>query len=493
MNKISIKQTASNRGAKTYKFLGGGNLGNETMTMRLSQRELIDLCIVMNLETIASDSSLTGAVHTQRKYYPDHAKNLAIYGLLGLVRITIKEYQHNKQNISQDILDIIPELQGGDSSYQAFQPIVANLLGCLPGGTDLTINQLERTNPISGNTELVHEVYEVVLAPVNRISLLDGQHRLGAFIIIDKWLQDIVQLGQYPKKGLYVPELKSLKLTPELLNFWTDVFLHATNTATLSVEVHLGLNSQQSRQVFNDLNGKTKRTEISLQHEFDRGDAVNKIIMEDLIGKYIPWDISQSDQEDWSQDDGSLVRKYLNPITALAMFGKTSSKGITPSRASKVLLNATNFWDLISKIPNFGKIGAKANTVAAQPVVLKGIAKLFYDLGSGNATVRNDKDFNTLATKLRKVDFSHTNDLWGSLILDSATRSKNFPGIEDYVFVPKGTNLDAGTLDPNYGWVRYGMKHNDIYPRIGDLIRYTLKLNPRPSVMKSIAKEKNSP
>ena len=78
-----------------------------------------------------------------------------------------------------------------------------------------------------------------------------------------------------------------------------------------------------------------------------------------------------------------------------------------------------------------------------------------------------------------KIDFSHKNKIWGSLMLDDATRKKNHQGIEDYVFVPVGTNLDAGTVDPNKGWVRYGSKHNDIFPRIADLIRFQLKLEPR--------------
>ena len=62
-----------------------------------------------------------------------------------------------------------------------------------------------------------------------------------------------------------------------------------------------------------------------------------------------------------------------------------------------------------------------------------------------------------------------------------------------FVFVPPGTNLDAGTVDPKTRWVRYGSKHNDIYRRLGDLIRLQLDLPPRPEVTRAIAKSKAGP
>ena len=74
-------------------------------------------------------------------------------------------------------------------------------------------------------------------------------------------------------------------------------------------------------------------------------------------------------------------------------------------------------------------------------------------------------------------------------MLDNEARKKEFPKLDPYVHVPSGTNLDAGTVDPEFGWVRYGSKHNDILARIGDLIRFQAKLPPRPQVTKAIEKE----
>ena len=64
-------------------------------------------------------------------------------------------------------------------------------------------------------------------------------------------------------------------------------------------------------------------------------------------------------------------------------------------------------------------------------------------------------------------------------MLDPTQRKNKFNGIENYVYVAPGTNLDAGTWDKKSKLVRYGSKHNDILKRIGDLIRFELKLPPR--------------
>ena len=136
---------------------------------------------------------------------------------------------------------------------------------------------------------------------------------------------------------------------------------------------------------------------------------------------------------------------------------------------------------------------SRSKTVAAQPVVLKGLARLVYDLALGSKADRNHEHLQRLWEAIERGGwFSHKNEMWGLLMKSSAERAKLHKDIAKYVHVPAGTNLDAGTVDPDHGWVRYGSKHNDIYPRIGDLIRWKLKLNPRASVTRSIAKEQKS-
>jgi hypothetical protein len=40
----------------------------------------------------------------------------------------------------------------------------------------------------------------------------------------------------------------------------------------------------------------------------------------------------------------------------------------------------------------------------------------------------------------------------------------------------EGKNLDLGAYDANANTFRFGAKHNDIYPIIGDMIRWKLDL-----------------
>ena len=72
------------------------------------------------------------------------------------------------------------------------------------------------------------------------------------------------------------------------------------------------------------------------------------------------------------------------------------------------------------------------------------------------------------------------------MLKSNTEREEALPGISEYVHVPPDTNLDAGVFDEEKQWIRFGSRHNDIFPRLGDTIRYTLKLKPRPSVTKAI-------
>jgi hypothetical protein len=175
------------------------------------------------------------------------------------------------------------------------------------------------------------------------------------------------------------------------------------------------------------------------------------------------------------------------------MFGKPNHKTATPAQVDEKSGFLIKYWETIQKISGFGEPGAKSNTVAAQSAVLQGIAKLAYDLGFGNRGLQNKGALKELwlAIETEEIDFSHSNLVWSSLMLTPEKREEKFPGISKYVHVAKGTNLDAGTFNlNNSGLVRYGVKKNDILPRIGDLIRYQLNFQPRPSVTAAIKRQK---
>jgi hypothetical protein len=233
---------------------------------------------------------------------------------------------------------------------------------------------------------------------------------------------------------------------------------------------------------------------MNIAYEFDRSDAVNVFIKDVLIDNQIlNLDLIEkpSDEKNWSDDTGALLRKDMNPITAFAMLGKQSTKDSNPEMIEQRALVGQNFWTAVQKVKDFGKPGAKSKTVLAQTVVLKGLAKLLYDMKLGTKPMINEEGYHSLLEKIAKneIDFSHSNKYWSSLMLDNEARKKDLPELDPYVHVPSGTNLDAGTVDPEFGWVRYGSKHNDILARIGDLIRFQAKLPPRPQVTKAIEKE----
>ena len=215
---------------------------------------------------------------------------------------------------------------------------------------------------------------------------------------------------------------------------------------------------------------------------------VRNFIEEKLISNVIKCPISVKDTSVWENDTGALLRKDLNPITCMVMFGKTSSKKITPAQVDARKGIAIKFWETIQNIKYFGAEGSRKKTVAAQPVVLQAIARLAFDLAYGRTLLKDSSALERLWLEISsgKLDFTHKNIIWGSLMLSNQDRAATYKGLDKYIYVPYGTNLDAGTHDPKTGWIRYGQKRNDIYPRLGDVIRFKLGLSPRPSVTKAL-------
>src|SRR5690606_26734758 len=72
-----------------------------------------------------------------------------------------------------------------------------------------------------------------------------------------------------------------------------------------------------------------------------------------------------------------------------------------------------DLWGKILEIPHFGQERAKEHTVAAQPVMLKALAKIAYDLNFSN---RRPEDAESLWVKflgaISAIDFSHGNPMW---------------------------------------------------------------------------------
>lgn len=115
--------------------------------------------------------------------------------------------------------------------------------------------------------------------------------------------------------------------------------------------------------------------------------------------------------------------------------------------------------------------------MAAQPVVLKALAKLIYDFAFSNRRPENSETIlNQLLDGITEVDFSHQNKMWQYFDLSEGERAAHRIS-EMALYLPDddaNVNRDIGKFQG--GFMRFGAKHNDIYPIIGDMIRWKLAL-----------------
>lgn len=464
--------------AKTYPVLVGDNLGYRTLKFSMPINQFINISGVGNRKNIDETEAFQGQFHAQRNLIREHAIGLAKYTLMGLVRSEIRERQKRNRGVSDDILSIRKGL--GDPAYTSLQPLVCNIRNCEPGGDDLEVVSAGDTN---------NSMYYVSLTLNHILWVVDGQHRREGFDIVLNFLNKVRNTYKYPKKGLYEPAgYSSEMITDTVHDFWMSVYEIAISRCQVAIECHLGLKEFEEQQLFFDLNSKGRKVVQSLAFQFDHTDPINSFVTKELIeNEVLRFEPSDKDQPDWRKDDGRLARKDINNVTSLLCLGKTSSKNSTPALVENRMQFMLRFWEAINNIDNFGTEGAKTKTLAAQPVVLKALAKLANDLVYGHQNIRDEDGYGTLLESIKsgKLNFSHDNEIWRALVMSYDERKVAFPGIEDYLHIPEDINLDAGIFDFNNNWMRFGNRHNDIFPRLGDVIRWQIKLNPRPSVTKA--------
>ena len=416
---------------KAYPALVGRNMGHQTLKLNLSIQEVIDRTRVYNEKTVVElGASPEDKIDAQRPLYESHAKGLAKYVVIGLVETNIRRLKRSGKSVPQRIIKLQEQL--GFSEYSCLQPFVANIRDCEPDGLDLGVQRINEESP-AGIREL-EGVIRVVLTAKHIMSVVDGQHRRYAFGLVMAWLSDITSTRKYPIKGIFNPKdtfNSGDRIDQEIYDFWVQIHDIAVRESFVCIECHLGATAEQERQIFSDLNSKGKKVELSQSLEYDSSDSVNSFIKEELLeASVIQFETKTKDTSNWAEDDGKLLRKDLNPVTSLALFGKGSAKTATPSEVKSNKGVAKKFWSSIQRVKGFGKPNARLKTIAAQPVVLKGIARLAYDLAFGKSGMANENHLAKLwdAIETGKLDFSHTNKLWRALMMTAAERKKNFLG-----------------------------------------------------------------
>lgn len=457
---------------RPFNVLTGINLGNNTLLLNVPMHQFYEMSAVANQQGLA-EQGVDGPI-AQRKLDPAHAAKLAQYILKGLINTVINRHKAGEEDLPEALVRIQKRL--GKQPYMSLQPIVANLRPpfCLEGGSGLRWQ------------ELTPGVVTVWLGDNNVLWVIDGQHRRFALDLVFEFLSDIKRKHEYPKRPNLYPHEKGETITSDELAVWMDVYEVARTGCRVMVEVHLGLNPDQERQLFHDLNSLGKKVENSLAFAFDSSNPINLFIKDELVdGKLIDAVVVEKDIVDWHNDPGAIAWKNLTGINAILFLNKTNINGAQPGPVDERKDIAREFWETINLIDHFGKPQARKMTVAAQPVVLKAVAKLVYDFAFGRD--RDPQLVSKLFKEVPQLDLSHQNPMWRYYEMTTIERnSSGLTGLAEYLPTDQvdgdsgtGANRDIGRFDPTDQVMRFGAKHNDIYPLIGDMIRWRLKLPSR--------------
>lgn len=448
---------------KPFKVFIGHNLGFRTFVTYIPMHEFFEM------SEVANDPVRDGEAIAQRKLDPTHAHKLALYILKGLVTAAITRCSIDKRPVPQGYLSVQEQL--GKQPYLSLQPIVVNIRECNAGGESL--RGIRLTTPDQETAS-----FKVFLSQRHVLWVVDGQHRRKAMEQVFQFLDEVRTKRAYPKKGGLFQGFGE-QLTVEEVALWEDCFVVARTFCTVAVEVHLGLDIDQERQLFHDLNRLAKKVETSVALSFDNSNPVNLFIKERLIST-LGVKVQEKDQADWHADDGSIPRKDLVAVNAILFLNKTNIASATPPEVTPKADVAYRFWEAVSAIPGFGEPQAREKTVAAQPVVLKAIAKLVYDFAFSNRRPENGGEIlNRLLDGITEIDFSHQNKMWQYFDLSESDRAAN--QLSDLaLYVPdENTEVNRDIGKCQGGFMRFGAKHNDIYPIIGDMIRWKLNLPSR--------------
>lgn len=446
---------------KPVKVFVGHNLGNRVFLLSVPMHEFF------GMSEVANDPTRDGDTVAQRKLDPAHANKLATYILKGLVSAAIDYREGRNQPVPEAMSAILRKM--GPQPYLSMQPIVVNIRDCDVRGTDIRGVRLldKQTEETTG--------FKVFLSQRHVLWVIDGQHRRKAMQLVFEFLEQIRSSRVYPKKGNLVPFGDGEVLTSEEVKVWEECFERARTFCTVSVEVHLGLKADAERQLFHDLNRLGKKVDTNLALQFDNSNPINLFIKERLMDE-LGLGVVENDVKNWSDDDGRIVRKDLVSVNAILLLNRTNINGATPQAIEGRTETAYWFWSAVKDIPGFGEHLSREMTVAAQPVVLKAIAKLVFDFSFSNRRpVDGDDLTERLLSSLDDIDLSHSNPMWRYYNMTEEEREANgLTGLAAYLPSDETGNRDLGSYQG--GFMRFGAKHNDIYPILGDMIRWKIGL-----------------
>jgi hypothetical protein len=447
---------------KTFKQLNAGKL---TLISSMSLIELSHYSDVAN-------NKLSEDEQSQRPLDISHANKLAVYILKSLLDSAISRLRKQGRIVNEEFYRIQNLI--GKQNYYTLAPIVTNLRS----------NSLEDVRQIiDKNNEVIG--HAITLKVGDTLWVIDGQHRRKAIEIVIDFLRYINSNIKYPGKGSIFTDHKN-KLSKNEMEVW-DECRDMCTYCKVALEIHLGLNIDEERQLFQDLNQLGKKIDISLANKYDSSNPINnyvsEVLIDDLFAAHNFIVNDTSTESDWSDENPSLTRKSLAAINSIFFLNKGNINGATPADITDYKKDLANeFWNFILGIRGFTEKNNKLKTVAAQPVVIKAIAKLYYDTFFGrNESLNNQDNQLKLRAGLLTFDFSHNNPAWRYYLLDPVQRNQfEISSLSTYLPTDgDGANRDMGQWDSTSQTFRFGAKHNDIFPLIGDILRCHCQLPSR--------------
>ncbi len=423
------------------------NLGANTMVTSLDIGSFL-------LQSMVGNDPLKGPV-TQRKPDMAHAQKMAIFIFKGLVNYTLDRYRQANKDIPAEI-DLIGRYLG-TQPYYAWAPVVASI----------------RDDVRNIGVEVVAgDEGEVILKLRSNQMLwvIDGQHRRIAWKIVQDFVNQLIRDRKYSKSGGLVPsELK--QVSDDALLFWHEALAYYSERFSITIDLHFGLSIEQEKQLFHDLNNLQKTVAASQAQAFDQSNPIN-IFTHRLIEHELFTDvkdrITYDGRVDW-EDSAWIKLDTLNAINARLLMNKTTISGAKPVEVNDREDAAWSFWEAVTKIPG---IFNRNESVAAQPALLKALARVYFELmwGRGaDATVAE-----SFLESIPRVDFSHNNPLWNIEQL-SDDEVATYDGLS--AFLPENWREKSvgGKVE---GIIRFGMRHNESILVLPGIIRYLAKLPP---------------
>lgn len=469
-----LKKTGG-RGTIDLPVLSGWNMGSSTLNVTMTMATFREVALVANEARIIAMGEGPEQI-AQRQLIPDHAKKLALYILRALLAGVKVRWTNDGKHVPDFLSDLLAEL--GEGPYQALQPFTANIRNIQEGG-------LEFEDTAIGVVLHLHKL--------QKLFVVDGQHRLRAAELVYEWLNTLLSNAKYPKKGLWIGDTQ--EVTSEEMEVWTGVLTEFSTAFTVDVTVHLGLDAEQERQLFHDLNVLGKKPSSAQALAFDAANPVTKYVSERLTSGGSVHGLRLVDaghKKSGTKLEGpAIYRDDLVNTCAILFRGAFNQSGITPLDVMGSEDYADAFWKALAQQPGWAESAWEKQTLLAQPTMLKGMAFLVRSFHNGEearekeaAHAKRDAIIQAIADGA--VDFTHANPLWRVYLMSPEEREAAFPGIEEYI-TPDTMRWPYGTWDEDAGSLQLGANTRDISRYLADLVRYQLRdqidLAPRPGLV----------